>query len=80
MSVGTFLTPIVAKSEPSSDPSRPWPPDDVARAAAQLAREFPNVTIAKVSAAVNSAALVVLPAEGHVRLMRTARELLRPSL
>ena len=70
----------MTQSDSSPDASRLWPPADVAHAAGQLAREFPNVTIAKVSAAVNSAALVVLPAEGHVRLMRTARELLRPSL
>jgi len=53
-----------------------WPPATIANAAAQLAREFPNVEFARVSAAVNAAALRVGPADGQVRLMRTARDLL----
>ena len=53
-----------------------WKPEDLAFAMGQLAQEFPAVSKDRVAAAVNSAARLVLPAEGRVRLMRRARDFL----
>jgi hypothetical protein len=59
-------------------PERPhWQPEDLNFATDQLAREFPIVAKDRVTAAVNSAAPFVAPAEGRVQLMRWAREFLR---
>lgn len=55
-----------------------WTIDDMTFAAAQLGQEFPALEKGRVFAAVNSAAPFVAPEEGRVKLMRRARELLRP--
>ncbi len=69
--------PDTATTFPPSELPK-WPLADKTFAAEQLAQEFPVVAKDRVIAAVNSAASLIRPIEGRVKLMRQARGFLRP--
>lgn len=64
--------------KPGDQEPTQWSMEDITFAATQLNQEFPALPKDRVFAAVNSAVPFVPAVEGRVKLLRRARDFLRP--